>query len=267
MKHKSTPFINLIFFLHISLSLPAQITQEGLVLLQNSNQQPLPQVTILVSGAIPTTSDNKGQFTLHFATKREGDFVRSIDISKIGYELVNLQDIELWNISTTHKFLIIMCPKGSLEENRRKYYKLGENHYYLLYQNKLKELEEAKANNKLQDIEYQRLIKDANKKLQNAIKHLNDFCDHFARINRDFLNNLDQRALTLLDQGDIDGAIQVYNKAHLLEKFQQSIQLRDSIRNKQKSISEQIRTEIKLLEQEGSIFSLQRRDSLLKILE
>ena len=142
-------------------SLSAQLVQKGLVLLQNSGKQPLAQVSLLVSGAAPATSDSRGQFNLHFATHKEGDQVRTIQIDKPGYELVNLKDVELWNLSATTPFVVVMCPKGALEESRRRYYKLGEDRYRRLYQEKLGELERALAEHKLQEKEYLAKMVDA----------------------------------------------------------------------------------------------------------
>ena len=260
----------ILLFVAFSLScasLSAQLVQKGLALLQNSGKQPLAQVSLLVSGAAPATSDSRGQFNLHFATHKEGDQVRTIQIDKPGYELVNLKDVELWNLSATIRFVVVMCPKGALEESRRRYYKLGEDRYRRLYQEKLGELERALAEHNLQEKEYLAKMVDANRQLQRAMARLESFCDRFARINRDMLDELDKQALDKLDQGDVEGAIRVYEEARLLETFNQKRQWRDSLREEKTVIYEKIQEEIKLLEQEGSQAALARRDSLMQFLE
>ena len=193
--------------------------------------------------------------------------VRTLQISKTAYELVNQKEVELWNLSTSTPFVIVMCPKGTLEESRRKYYKLGEDRYRRLYQKKLMELEQALADRQLQETEYQAKMAEANRQLQNAMERLESFCDKFARINRDMLSELDARAMERLDQGDIEGAIRVYEEANLLEIFNQKRLLRDSLHREKNTVSEKIREEINWLEQEGSNASLARRDSLLRLLE
>ena len=47
------------------------VRQNGIALLQNSGRQPLPQVTVMVSGAAPATSDSHGNSacTLPHATR------------------------------------------------------------------------------------------------------------------------------------------------------------------------------------------------------
>ena len=94
-----------------------------------------------------------------------------------------------------------------------------------------------------------------------------EFCDRFARINRDMLSELDRRALALLDAGDIDGAINVYEEAHILETFNEKRQLLDSIATQKSHVADKIREEIRLLEQSNSPQSIARRDSLLHLLE
>lgn len=256
----------LITTLLIFYNLQAQISQKGLVLLQNSGQKPLPLVTILVSGAIPTTSDNEGNFTLHFATRKDGDAVRTINVSKAGYELVNTKDIELWNISSNHPFLIVMCPKGNLRESRRKYYKIGEDRYKTLYRKKIEELEQAVFQNRLIKSEYEAKLNEANKQLQHAMEQLESYCDKFARLNRDILSELDRCALQHLDNGDVEGAIKVYEDANLLSKFKEKSSQIDSLKTERSYVEKKLREEIHLLEQENSDKSLQRRDSLLHML-
>ena len=243
------------------------VRQNGIALLQNSGRQPLPQVTVMVSGAAPATSDSHGQFSLHFATRNEGDAVRTVEIGKTGYELVNTREVELWNISATDTFTVVLCPRGSLAESRRRYYKLGEDRYRRLYQQKLAELDKALTDRQIIEQQYREKIMEAGEQLQRALDRLEEFCDRFARINRDMLSELDRRALALLDTGDIDGAINVYEEARLLETFNEKRLLRDSIAAQKAHVTEKVMEEIRLLERESSQQSLARRDSLLQLIE
>lgn len=247
-------------------ALRAQVTQKGIVLLQNSGSQPLGQVSILVSGAPPVASDSRGEFTLHFATRKAGDAVRTLNVSKTGYELVNTHDLELWNISSDNQFIVVMCPKGMLAESRRKYYRIGEDRYRKQYIEKVKELNKALEQHELIESEYKMKLAEANLQLQQAMDKLDSFCDRFARINRDMLTELDKRAMELLDKGDVEGAIRLYEEAQLLQKFQEKVKERDSIRNEKEFVKGKIEEEIRLLEKEGSGRSLMRLDSLRKLI-
>lgn len=242
--------------------LKAQINQKGIVLLQNSGSKPLGQVSILVSGAPPVSSDSRGEFTLHFPTRKAGDAVRTLNVSKTGYELVNTHDLKLWNISPDNQFVVVMCPKGMLAESRRKYYKIGEDRYRKQYIDKVNELNKALEQHKLIESEYKKRLEKANLQLQQAMDKLDGFCDRFARINRDMLTELDKRAMELFDKGDVEGAIRVYEESQLLQRFQEKIKERDSLRNEKEFVKSKIEEEIRLLEKEGSERSLMRRDSL-----
>ena len=216
-------------------ALRAQVTQKGIVLLQNSRSQPLGQVSILVSGAPPVASDSRGEFTLHFATRKAGDAVRTLNVSKTGYELVNTHDLELWNISSDNQFIVVMCPKGMLAESRRKYYRIGEDRYRKQYIEKVKELNKALEQHELIESEYKMKLAEANLQLQQAMDKL-------------------------------DGAIRLYEEAQLLQKFQEKVKERDSIRNEKEFVKGKIEEEIRLLEKEGSGRSLMRLDSLRKLI-
>lgn len=249
------------------VTIKAQVSQKGVVLLQNSGSKPLGQVSILVSGAPPVSSDSRGEFTLHFATRKAGDAVRTLNVSKTGFELVNTHDLEIWNISPDNKFIIIMCSKGMLDESRRKYYRIGEDRYRTQYIEKVEKLNKALELHELIESEYRMKLAEANLQLQQAMDKLDEFCDRFARVNRDMLTELDKQAMDFLDEGNVEGAIRVYEEAQLLQEFQDKIKERDSIRNEKDFVKGKIETEIRLLEKEGSGSSLNRRDSLKSIID
>lgn len=249
-------------FLLITNSLQAQVIQKGKVVEQNSGLKGIPQVTIMVIGAAPANSDNNGAFSITLPKGKEGGRVLVADIGKAGYEIVNRTEINEWNLSSSHPFNIVMCKQGTLEEARRKYYKIGVDVYRTRYQKKLEELQQSLQQDKLNKEIYEEKLSIANEELQQAMDKLEMFADKFARINRDELNELDKKAFALLDRGDIEGAIKVYEEAQILEQFKEKMAVRDSVRNYKEAIRPLLEKEKDWLINEGGETNRHKADSI-----
>lgn len=256
---------NLLIF--VTYSLQAQVIQKGKVVEQNSGLKGIPQVTIMVIGAAPTSSDNDGTFIITLPKGKEGGRALVTDISKTGYEIVNRTEINEWNLSSRHPFNIVMCKCEALEEARRKYYKLGTDVYRERYQKKIEELQQSLKEAKLNKEMYEEKLCIANEELQQAMERLEIFADKFARINRDELNELDRKAFGLLDKGDIEGAIKIYEEAQILEKFKKKMVTRDSIHNYKESIRPLLEKEKGWLINEGGEVNQHKADSINNILK
>lgn len=245
----------------------AQVIQKGRVLVQNSGNTPLSAVTILIKGAMPTSSDDMGNFRIYIPEGHDGDRVVVYDICKKGYELVNETDVRYWNLSSTEPFVIIMCPRGNLDEARRKYYDLGRDLYYDRYCVAADSLRHALEISAITQKEYEMRVAEAEQTLSRAMDRLSVFADRFARVNRDDLSELDKRAFEYLDVGDIESAVSVYDEAELLDQFRQKRLYRDSIikvRERYRSLVEQ---EAALLRLVGTAADSARADSLETVVE
>lgn len=242
--------------------LPAQVTQRGRVVEQNSGGVPLSGVTVLIRGTVPVSSDGAGRFELYVPGGQDGDRVVVYDIGKTGYELVNEVDIMQWNLSSIEEFVIVMCERGKLDEARRRYYDIGRDLYYERYHQAADSLGRALEASAISAQEYEVRIAEAEQALSIAMDRLSVFSDRFARVNRDNLNDLDRRAFERLDAGDIDGAIAVYDEADLLGRFRQRRLQRDSINAARDLYRILLEQEAALLRSTGLATDSVRADSL-----
>lgn len=208
----------------IALSLQAQRVQKGMVTILNSKNTPLTGVSILTVGSQPATADEAGNFALNFKGGKVGKAIVVVDIQKKGYEVVNEVQISSW-VMTNDKLKIVMCKQGLLAESKRQYYGLGEDYYKKRYLKKKKEIEESEAVVAEKKEEIQKLELE----YQEAMNRLDYYSDLFSRINEDELSELDARALALVKQGKIDEAIRLYEESHLVDKFRNWVEGKDSL--------------------------------------
>lgn len=219
----------LILFLLLCALQPvsSQIVQRGIVVELSSGNTPIENVEVRAKGAAPTVSGTGGTFALAFAKAESGDPLLGIEIYKKGYQLVNEKEILSQNISSASPLKIVLCKAGTLEESRRKYYRIGEDRYYGQYLELVDELKKEQLRGRLDKMEYDIQLETYKKEFHDSMNKLYYYADKFARINKDELSEIDAQALLLLEEGRVDEAIQVYEESGLIDEFhQKSNQLR-----------------------------------------
>lgn|GEM_PF-1796124 len=74
--------VNFLCAHHAPLFAQNPLIQNGLVREQNSGKKPIADAQIVFSDAVPTTSDQAGDFRLAFAGKKVGDLIFYKEIKK-----------------------------------------------------------------------------------------------------------------------------------------------------------------------------------------
>lgn len=207
------------------LFLNAQTIQKGRVILQNSGHKTLPGVQVMALGAQPADTDIDGSFRLSFDKAQPGALTPISMVYKKGYELVNGHETSRWILSDSKEMVIVMCPAGELLEAKEKYYQIGTSIYIKRYEAALEEIGQQRESNRISEKEYADHLEKAYNELNNSQKLLTEYADMFARINKDDLSELENKAFVLLENGKLDEAIALYENEKLLDKIQQQIQL------------------------------------------
>lgn len=267
---KNATFFNTISLaccsLFLQVGLYAQTIQRGIVMEMNSGNKPITAVSVITLGAIPTDSDNDGKFQLSFWNKKPGDRIVVKQVYKHDYEIVNKNMLEDWVLSEKKEFKIVLCKIGLLDESRRRFYNIGIDRYYSLYQQAKKELNISQQNRKITINQYNEKLKEINAEYKKAISNLDFYADKFARINKDDLNELDNKALTLVEEGKIDDAIKLYEDAQILHKFKEKNELHDTIHYNTQLLAEALEKEILVLKNSHDSIASNRIDSIYRVL-
>jgi hypothetical protein len=241
--------INLFFMLLLcvtSLHLQAQSNDnnliKGTVVLQNAKtlnqERTISNVQVSASGANPTSTDNQGKFTLTFNNKTQGSLT-NITATKTGYEVVNaaaLANARLPLYPNQQLLTIVMCEEGQVARNRALYYDVATKAIDNNFNKKINELKQKlskqELNNAQYEIEYSNLIEQ--KKIIEA--QAQDLANKYAQVNLDDASPLYQQAFELFKQGNIDGAIEVLDKADYPKKIEQYRQEEAKIARLEKDI-------------------------------
>jgi len=197
------------------LFLVAETVQKGRVVLQNSKGKGLSGVQIIAPRAVPVQTGNKGEFTLVYTGVSAGGWAGISEVYKKGYEIVNADEVRNWVLSPKSELVIVMCPEGSLQQARERYYLSGASYYKMKYDETLSMLSKQKEQNQISADKYWEDIQNAGKELDRAMGQLNKMSERLSVINIDDLSKTEKKVWQLLDEEKFEEALDVFEKEQL----------------------------------------------------
>lgn len=233
---------NLILLIIYTLCAPlfAQI-QTGMVREQNSKRRPVGGVQVSFADAVPTTSDDAGNFRLAFEGKKAGDFIFFSEIKKTGYELVNGKELEVLKISSDGRLGvdIILAKAGTVDAAKKEYYQVSDKALLAGFNRKKQELQAQIQNASITQQEFLDKFEESQEQYERQRKSLDALAEKFAKVNFDDVSEVYKEALELFKAGKIDEAIKKLEDADFLARSEKHIHERIRISNATEEISNQ----------------------------
>lgn len=206
----------------------AQSVQPGIVKEYNERLEktPLSYVDITISNAASTVSGEDGSFILHFRTLRPGDKVNVRRIEKNGYEIFNKEALEQWFISRENQpFTIVMCKIEKFKRICDNYSRVSSESYDRQFKKEEARLLADCQSGKLMEAEYTQALKKLNDEYDRQLENLDNYIDHFARIDLSELSVTEAEIIEQVQRGEIEKAIQLYEQQNLEEKYKQQVKV------------------------------------------
>ena len=249
------------------LGIQAQVTLKGVAVKMNSDFTPVAGVEVVVQGGVPTLTDGAGTFILKLPHMESDDLLFDIRISKQGMEIVNLKEVEQWVASGDILYKVVLCPKGYIEQSRRKFYNIGKSYYQREYERKLQELRVTRELQQADIATFEQEMSQLSQEYDKRMKLQDDYADKFARINKDELSAKERQAMALVDKGDIDGAIHIYEASGIVEQFSNKMAQRDSLQQSLQTTRRLIKQQLEWYEKEGGSVSQEKAIQLKQALQ
>ncbi len=256
MKHNYFCIILSLLFLLYASNLLSQSTQVVKVLEYNGKEQktPLQGVSLSVQNAGSTLSDAQGEITLQFRTLKAGDAVLLRRIDLAGYEVFNQEAVDSWTISPQRTFILVLCKSKRFKTLCEQYNSAASASYERQLKKDKAALEKLRKEGKLQKQEYEQQLKALDQQYNDQLDNLDNYVERFARIDLSEISEEEQRIIELIQQGEMDEAIRLYEQLDLLAKYKQQSAEIQSVRN--------VRKELKQLSEQKT----EARDSLISVL-
>lgn len=244
-----------------------QVTLKGVAVKMNSDFTPVAGVEVVVQGGVPTLTDGAGTFILKLPHMESDDLLFDIRISKQGMEIVNLKEVEQWVASGDILYKVVLCPKGYIEQSRRKFYNIGKSYYQREYERKLQELRVTRELQQADIATFEQEMSQLSQEYDKRMKLLDYYADKFARINKDELSAMERQAMALVEKGDIDGAIHIYEASGIVEQFSNKMAQRDSLQQSLQTTRRLIKQQLEWYEKEGGSVSQEKAIQLKQALQ
>jgi len=227
--------ITSILILFVSIGLFAQI-QNGIVREINSDKKPLNNVYIKFDGSVPEASDDKGSFRLAFSGKEAGELIFMEEITKKGFEIVNIKEIEELPLSNTDRLAtdIILAKSGVIAAAKKEYYDVSDAALLASFEREKKRLRNKIQQNEISQKQYQAEKTQLQEQYDIQKSTLDAMAEKFARVNFDDVDNLYKEALLLFKAGKIDECILKLENADLIGRTTKSM---DKIQNYEAEIA------------------------------
>jgi len=225
----------------LSLSALAQSTQPCVVKQYNQKEQktPLPGVEVMVSNAGSTVSDNAGELTLAFRTLKPGDKVNLVSAKKNGFELMNTDAVDQWNIAADQRpFELVMVNSAFFAQLKARLKQTSTESYKAKYEKAVKDAEALKRAAKISEEEYYRQLDELETQYMNSLKNIDTYIDQFARIDLSEVSAEEQRILEMVEEGRIDEAVEAWDKLDILNKLLQEKRAHKKLTEAEKAIRE-----------------------------
>lgn len=196
----------------------SQSKQDGFVKEYNNSKKKKPIVgaEVLVRNAGRCVTGKEGDFSLEFRTLKPGDQIQVQEIIKSGYEIFNLEQLNVWRISNNNDpFTIVMC-KSSMFKNLKDHYNAIAYKSYQIQQEKEEiSLKNLLNQGKIQQEDYEKKMRDLCQFYEEKLDNLHTYIDRFARIDLEAISKEESKIIELVNKGEIQKAIDEYNAMRL----------------------------------------------------
>lgn len=283
-------FITLLFFF-VFTSTFSQTVQPCVVMEYNERlkKTPLGNVVLKVKNAGAALSNGKGECTLRFRTLKPGDRVEYSqgNIVRDGYEVFNKDALEQWTLSGNQStFRIVMCRSDRFKRICDNYQTAMSVNYRKQRDREIEEIKKLKKELDRERSDYHSAIAELDsciRKVQEDYDKLEQEiakqADKFARIDLSEMNAIEAEALELMQSGDIEGAIRMYESLNLVGKKSQNLDSRNAAyhgitqmweaineyRMENKRINESLKRQIEIYMAKGDKVNRHKADSTFRV--
>lgn len=222
--------LSFITTLLLIISAQAQtITQKGITYRYNGKK---PRTFIGGVYIKPVSADNgvvsdeaNGTFVMSLKNLQMGSRIGSVRVTKQGMMVFNQQAVEEWSVRKD-PLCLILCDANEFQKQKKRLIAIGERQAKKKYDIKLAELKEMNEAQKLKIDDYYNKLDSLEKEYQNALKHMDEYADVFARIDESEIDTLAQHAIELFNNGDIEESISMFEKGNYMKKLDDALKIK-----------------------------------------
>ena len=168
------------------------------------------------------SNEPNGQFVLKLKGIGMGDPMGLATVTKKGMMVFNKEEVDRWSVQKK-PLVLIVCDANEFQKQKDRLITIGRNQAEKRYKLKLAKLEAQNAKKQLSLDLYNAKLDSIEKEKSNALAHMDEYADLFARVDESEIDTIAQKAVDLFKQGYIDEAIDLFKKNDPIAKIKKSI--------------------------------------------
>ena len=219
--------VSILVALIIALPVLSQsIIQKGVTYRYNGKNPRTPIGGVYIK---PISADNgvvsdasNGSFSVILKNLTMGARIGNVRVTKQGMMVFNQMAVDEWSVRK-EPLCLILCDANEFQRQKKILIAIGEKEAKKKYDRNLAELN--KLFKEQNDVYYNRLD-SLEKEYQNALKHMDEYADVFARIDESEIDTLARCALELFNKGEIEKSIRMLEKGNYMNKLDNALRVK-----------------------------------------
>ena len=172
------------------------------------------------------SEEPNGQFVLRLKGLGMGDPMGLATVTKKGMMVFNKEEVDRWSVQKK-PLVLIVCDANEFQKQKDQLIAIGRSQSEMKYKQRLAKLEAQNAKNLLTLEQYYAKLDSIEKEKNNALAHMDEYADLFARVDESEIDTIAQKAVDLFKQGHIDEAIDMFKKNDPIAKIKKSVRIRE----------------------------------------
>ena len=172
------------------------------------------------------SNEPNGQFVLKLKGLGMGDPMGLATVTKKGMMVFNKEEVDRWSVQKK-PLVLIVCDANEFQKQKDQLIAIGRNQAEKRYKQKVAKLEAQNVKKQLSLDLYNAKLDSIEKEKSNALAHMDEYADLFARFDESEIDTIAQKAVDLFKQGYIDEAITLFKKNDPIAKIKKSVRIRE----------------------------------------
>ena len=213
----------------LSIGNALAIDQIGIAYRYNGKKQRTPLGGVYIKVATSpngvVSQEQNGQFVLKLKDIKMGDAMGNAIVQKTGMMVFNKEEVNRWSVQRKPLVLII-CDADEFQKQKEHLIAIGRNQAEKKYKQKIELLKAQNAKQQLSLDQYYAKLDSIEKEKNNALAHMDEYADMFARIDESEIDTLAQRAIELFNQGQLEESIKLFEQGNYLKKLDDALKVK-----------------------------------------
>lgn len=129
----------------------------------------------------------------------------------------NKEEVNRWHVQKG-ALVLIVCDANEFQKQKNNLIAIGRSQSEKKYKQEIEQLKALNAKQQLNLDQYYAKLDSIEKEKGNALAHMDEYADMFARIDESEIDTVAQKAMELFRQGCLDEAIRLFEQGNYLKK-------------------------------------------------